>query len=238
MLRADGRTNDQLRPIEFVRPFLKYPDGSVLVRMGDTQVICTATVENGVPDWLVGSGQGWITAEYGMLPGSTSQRVGRQASGRTYEVQRMIGRSLRAGVDLEHMGEYTIRVDCDVIQADGGTRTAAVSGACLAVHDALSSMVRREMISSHAARGLVAAVSVGILEGECVVDLTYEEDSRAGVDMNVVMCGDLFVEIQGTGERHSFDRGTLNLLLDLATKGIRQIMEIQGRVLSTDLGAR
>jgi ribonuclease PH len=232
MPRVDGRANDELRRVEIIRGYLKHPEGSVLIKTGDTHVICTATVEEGVPNWLVGSGQGWITAEYGMLPRSTNERNPRgQNSGRIYEIQRIIGRSLRAAVDMKRLGENTIRIDCDVIQADGGTRTASVTGAYVALYDALSYMVNMGTISDIPLEGSVAAVSVGILDGECILDLSYSEDSRAEVDMNITMRDDEFVEIQGTGENATFDRITLSTLLDLGVRGIKKLMKIQADTL-------
>ncbi len=228
MPRSDGRSNDELRPVQFERDFLKHPEGSVLVSTGETRVICTATVEEGVPGWLNGSGKGWVTAEYGMLPRSTTERMNRyKVSGRTQEIQRLIGRSLRAAVDLSRLGEITIRIDCDVIQADGGTRTASVTGAFVALCDALHFMQDMDMIREIPLVGHVAAVSVGVIKGEVLLDLCYLEDSSADVDMNIVMRDEEFVEVQGTGEGATFHRTALDEMLDLATRGIRELIELQ-----------
>jgi ribonuclease PH len=233
MPRIDGRTNNELRKVEITRGFLKHPEGSVLIKTGDTHVICTATVEEGVPNWLVGSGHGWVTAEYGMLPRATTERNPRnQTSGRTYEIQRIIGRCLRAAVDMNRLGENTIKIDCDVIQADGGTRTASVTGAYVALCDALSYMVNMGIVTDMPLVGPVAAVSVGLVNSECMLDLTYAEDSTAGVDMNVFMRDNEFVEVQGTGEASTYGRKTLDTLLDLAIEGIGKLMHIQADVLS------
>ncbi|MHA1245776.1 MAG: ribonuclease PH [Candidatus Thorarchaeota archaeon] len=233
--REDGRSNDELRPVEIVRGFLKHPAGSVLIKTGDTQVICTATVEEGVPGWLNGEGQGWVTAEYGMLPAATSERNSRyRVSGRTYEIQRLIGRSLRAAVDLSMMDGYTIRIDCDVIQADGGTRTASITGGYVALYDALSHLIQDEKLYKMPVKGIVAAVSVGIVEGSVLLDLCYEEDSVADVDMNIVMLDDSFVEVQGTGEGGTFTREQLSEMLSLAERGIRELMTIQRDVLGLE----
>ncbi|MGQ4870838.1 MAG: ribonuclease PH [Candidatus Thorarchaeota archaeon] len=233
--REDGRSNDELRPVEIIRGFLKHPAGSVLIKTGDTQVICTATVEEGVPGWLNGEGQGWVTAEYGMLPAATSERNSRyRVSGRTYEIQRLIGRSLRAAVDLSVMDGYTIRIDCDVIQADGGTRTASITGGYVALYDALSHLVEDERLYKMPVKGMVAAVSVGIVEGSVLLDLCYEEDSVADVDMNIVMLDDSFVEVQGTGEGGTFTREQLSEMLSLAERGIRELMMIQRDVLGLE----
>ncbi|HDD67796.1 MAG TPA: ribonuclease PH [Candidatus Thorarchaeota archaeon] len=233
--REDGRSNDELRPVEIIRGFLKHPAGSVLIKTGDTQVICTATVEEGVPGWLNGEGQGWITAEYGMLPAATSERNSRyRISGRTYEIQRLIGRSLRAAVDLSMMDGYTIRIDCDVIQADGGTRTASITGGYVALYDALSHLVQDEKLYKMPVKGIVAAVSVGIVEGAVLLDLCYEEDSVADVDMNIVMLDGSVVEVQGTGEGGIFTREQLSEMLSLAERGIRELMMIQRDVLGLE----
>jgi len=233
MPRTDGRANDELRPIEFVRNFLKHPEGSILVSTGETKVICTASVEEAVPGWLNGKSQGWVTAEYGMLPRSTDDRMNRyKVSGRTQEIQRLIGRSLRAAVDMKRMGENTIRIDCDVIQADGGTRTAAITGAYVALCDALDYMVDMDMIPERPMLGNVAAVSVGLINGESLLDLCYSEDVSADVDMNIVMRDDEFVEVQGTAEGATFGRAALNEMLDLATKGISGFIEVQNKTLS------
>ncbi|TFF96839.1 ribonuclease PH [Candidatus Thorarchaeota archaeon] len=233
MPRTDGRENDELRPVSFERDFLKHPEGSVLVSTGETKVICTATVEEGVPGWLNGTGRGWVTAEYGMLPRSTNERMNRhRVSGRTQEIQRLIGRSLRAAVNLERLGENTVRIDCDVIQADGGTRTASITGAYIALCDALQFMEDMDMIKAKPLIGNVAAVSVGVVGDEILLDLCYLEDSSADVDMNIVMRDDEFVEVQGTGEGATFQRNSLNEMLDLATKGIAHLIELQRDVLS------
>jgi ribonuclease PH len=233
MPRADGRINDALRPVEFNRKYLKHPEGSVLITAGETKVICTATLELGVPGWLNGSGQGWVTAEYGMLPRSTNERMNRyKVSGRTQEIQRLIGRSLRAAVDMKRMGENTIKIDCDVIQADGGTRTASITGAYVALCDALDYMLDLGLVEEKPLLGNVAAISVGIVNGETLLDLCYSEDSQAEVDMNVVMRDDEFVEVQGTGESSSFKRSALNEMLDMASKGISHLIGLQKQVLS------
>jgi len=233
MPRADGRANHDLRPVEFVRNFLKHPEGSVLVSTGETKVICTATVEEVVPGWLNGRGQGWVTAEYGMLPRSTDDRMNRyKMSGRAQEIQRLIGRSLRAAVDMNRLGDNTIRIDCDVIQADGGTRTASITGAYVALCDALQYMVDMDLISEPPLNGNVAAVSVGLIDGEVLLDLCYVEDASADVDMNIVMLDNKFVEVQGTAEGARFGRSALNEMLDLATKGISDLIEAQNNALS------
>jgi ribonuclease PH len=233
MPRVDGRANDELRPVEFIRDFLKHPEGSVLIATGETKVICAATVEEGVPGWLNGRGQGWVTAEYGMLPRSTDDRMNRyKVSGRTQEIQRLIGRSLRAAVDMNKMGENTIRIDCDVIQADGGTRTASITGAYVALCDAVQYMIDMDMLSESPLTGNVAAISVGIIDGETLLDLCYVEDAKADVDMNIVMHGNNFVEIQGTAEGATFDRDTMNDLLDKAVKGIAKLIDAQNKALS------
>jgi len=233
MTRADGRANDELRAVEFTRNFLKHPEGSVLIATGETKVICTATVEEGVPGWLNGKGQGWVTAEYGMLPRSTDDRMNRyKVSGRTQEIQRLIGRSLRAAVDMARMGENTVRIDCDVIQADGGTRTASITGAYVALCDAVQYMIDMDMISESPIIGNVAAVSVGIINSETLLDLCYFEDSQADVDMNIVMRGNDFVEVQGTAEGATFGREAMHEMLDHATKGISELIEFQNKALS------
>ena len=227
--RSENRPFDGLRPVTITRQFNKHAEGSVLVAFGDTQVICTASLESGVPPFLRGKGQGWVTAEYGMLPRSTHERMGREAargkqSGRTQEIQRLIGRSLRAAVNLETMGEYTIKIDCDVIQADGGTRTASITGACVALFDALDQLPNAALVE----RTHIASVSVGVVSGHPMLDLEYVEDSSADTDMNVVMTEQgTFIEVQGTAEAAPFDRFELNALLDLAEGGIRQLIEAQ-----------
>ncbi|MHA7817300.1 MAG: ribonuclease PH [Pseudohaliea sp.] len=238
MQRPSGRRPDQLRDISITRQFTRHAEGSVLVAFGHTQVICTASVEEGVPRFLRGQGQGWLTAEYGMLPRSTGTRMGREAArgrqgGRTQEIQRLIGRSLRAGLDLSKLGEYTITIDCDVIQADGGTRTAAITGACVALVDALNGMQRDKRLLEDPLLGLVAAVSVGIVDGVPVLDLDYAEDSTAHTDLNVVMGeGGGFIEVQGTAEGAPFERGALDAMLDLASAGIGELVGRQREALA------
>jgi ribonuclease PH len=235
-MRSDGRQDAQLRPISFETGYQPYADGSVLIAFGDTRVLCAATVEENVPDWLKGRGKGWVTGEYGMLPRSTLTRIPRQraaGSGRTQEIQRLIGRSLRAAVRLEALGERMVIVDCDVLQADGGTRTASVTGGYVALVLALHPLIERGMIEPSALRAPVAAVSVGIVEDRPVLDLNYVEDSRAEVDMNVVMDGDGgFIEVQGTAEGRPLSRPALDSLLDLAEEGIRQLMAAQQAALA------
>lgn len=237
--RSDGRNNDEARPLRFIRDYTEMAAGSVLVEVGRTRVLCTASVETDVPRWLRGSGRGWVTAEYSMLPGSTPERASREAargkqSGRTQEIQRLIGRSLRTVTDLTLLADVQIIVDCDVLQADGGTRTASISGGYLALHDAITRLVDDGTIRSHALTDLVAAVSVGIVDGVPMLDLPYEEDSSAETDMNVVMTGSGgFVEVQGTAERTAFNRTELDQLLDLASEGITSIHEAQRLVLAT-----
>lgn len=230
--RLVDRAPDQLRKVTIDRNFNKHAEGSVLIGFGDTRVICTASVEKGVPPFLRGSGKGWITSEYGMLPRSTNTRMAREAArgkqgGRTVEIQRLIGRSLRACVDMNTMGEFTIKIDCDVIQADGGTRTASITGACVAMMDAIATL------DSAPRTQLVSAVSVGIVQGLPVLDLEYIEDSRADTDMNVVMTEDgRFIEIQGTAEDEPFDRAELDQMLRLAEKGAAELHELQRRALA------
>ncbi|MBQ0753652.1 MAG: ribonuclease PH [Gammaproteobacteria bacterium] len=237
-MRPSGRQPDQLREIRFTRQYTMHAEGSVLVEFGNTKVLCTASVEENVPRFLKGKGQGWITAEYGMLPRSTNTRNGREASrgkqgGRTLEIQRLIGRSLRAAVDLKKLGENTITIDCDVIQADGGTRTASVSGACVALVDALSWLLEKKKIKNDPLVGLIASVSVGLYKGEPVLDLDYAEDSNADTDMNVVMTQQGgFVEIQGTAEAAPFTLEQQQAMLVLADKGIREIVQAQQKVLN------
>jgi ribonuclease PH len=238
-LRVDGRAPDQLRPVEFVRDYTVFAAGSVLVRMGDTVVLCTASVADEVPRWMKGTGRGWVTAEYSMLPGSSPERVGREAakgkqSGRTQEIQRLIGRSLRAVTDLEAMKEAQITLDCDVLQADGGTRTASICGAWVALHDACTRLVVDGRIPAHPLGEGCAAVSVGVVGGTPMLDLAYTEDSRAETDMNVVMtAGGRFVEVQGTAEGAPFSRGELDELLGLAELGIAHLIAAQSAVLAT-----
>jgi ribonuclease PH len=236
-MRPSGRALDQLRPITITRHYTRHAEGSVLVEFGDTKVLCTASVDNSVPRFLKGKGEGWITAEYGMLPRSTHTRSDREASkgkqgGRTLEIQRLIGRSLRACVDLKKLGENTITLDCDVIQADGGTRTASITGACVALVDALSVMLEKKQIKQDPLLSLVAAVSVGIYKGQAVLDLDYPEDSACETDMNVVMNQHGgFIEIQGTAEGKPFSREESNSLLALAEAGIADLIKEQQRVL-------
>ncbi len=238
-LRADGRTPSQARPLSFERDFTEMAAGSVLVSFGRTRVLCTASVEEDVPRWLRGTGKGWVTAEYSMLPGSTPERASREAakgkqSGRTQEIQRLIGRSLRTVTRLELLPDVQITVDCDVLQADGGTRTASICGGYVALHDAITRLVLVGTIREHALTDLVAAVSVGIVGGVAMLDLPYEEDSRADTDMNVVMTGSgRFVEVQGTAEQEPFAREELDELLDLAASGIADIQAAQRLVLAT-----
>ncbi len=239
MTRPSGRQPNQLRPIEITREFTRHAEGSVLVCFGDTRVICTASVEAGVPRFLRGQGKSWVTAEYGMLPRSTGSRMGREAArgkqgGRTVEIQRLIGRSLRAAIDFEALGEHTITIDCDVIQADGGTRTASITGACVALVDALRSMQREGMIESDPLRQMVASVSVGVVAGQPVLDLDYVEDSSADTDMNVIMteAGE-FIEVQGTAEGDAFKRAELDALLDLAEEGIAELVRLQKQALGS-----
>lgn len=243
-LRSDGRAVDELRPVVFERDFTVFAPGSVLVSMGRTKVLCTASVEDRVPPWMRGSGRGWVTAEYSMLPGSTAERASREAakgkqSGRTQEIQRLIGRSLRAVCDMVVLGEAQVTVDCDVLQADGGTRTASICGAYLALHDAFTRMMVAGRLSAQPLTDAVAAVSVGIVEGVPMLDLPYAEDSRAEVDMNVVMTGSgRFVEVQGTAEGMAFSRGELDELLALAEEGIGRLLEAQSAVLADPPAAR
>jgi ribonuclease PH len=236
--RSDNRTPDQLRPVNIIPDFISTAEGSVLIEVGNTRVICTASIEETLPHWLRGSGRGWVTSEYGMLPRATLTRTAREAtrgkvSGRGHEIQRLIGRALRAVVDLEQLGERTVWLDCDVIQADGGTRTASITGAFVALGLALNRLVEAGSLSAVPLRDFVAATSVGIVDGEILLDLTYEEDSRAEVDMNLVLTGGKkIVEIQGTAEQKPFDDGQLERLLELGKRGIEQLIARQQRVLS------
>ncbi len=232
-MRPSGRAIDELRQVTIERHYTKHAAGSTLIAMGDTKVICTASIEERTPPWLKGKGSGWVTAEYGMLPGSTNTRMRREASagkqsGRTQEIQRLIGRSLRAAVDLQGLGERSITVDCDVIQADGGTRTASITGAFIALHDAMESLLKAGKIKSNPIHGMIAAISVGIYKGQPVLDLDYIEDSNAETDMNVVMndAGG-FIEVQGTAEGHAFRRSELDDLLSLAENGIQELITMQ-----------
>jgi ribonuclease PH len=237
MIRNDGRSAQELRPINITRNYIKHAEGSVLIEVGDTRVICTATVEDKVPPFLRGMGSGWVTAEYSMLPRATATRNTREAAkgkigGRTYEIQRLIGRALRSVVDLSQIGERTIWLDCDVIQADGGTRTASITGAFLALCDALHLLYERQEIAHFPVTDFLAATSVGLTSGVALLDLNYEEDAAIDVDMNVVMTGaGRLVEIQGTGEEATFSREELNQLLDLASSGIEQLINVQRSVL-------
>ncbi|HAM01036.1 MAG TPA: ribonuclease PH [Acidimicrobiaceae bacterium] len=236
-LRADGRTINQLRPVSFARDFTEFAAGSVLVSMGRTKVLCTASVEDRVPPWLRGGGKGWVTAEYSLLPGSSAERIDREAakgkqSGRTQEIQRLIGRSMRAVTDLPTMGELQVTVDCDVLQADGGTRTASICGAYVALHDCFSRLVQKGQLRAHPLTDACAAVSVGVVDAVCLLDLDYSEDFRAEVDMNVVMTGSgRFVEVQGTAEGMAFARSELDEMLDLAQAGIATLVAEQRAVL-------
>ena len=238
MPRSHQRAADQLRPLSITRHYTKHADGAVLIECGDTRVLCTASVDEKVPPFLRGKGQGWLTAEYGMLPCSTGERIQREAakgkqSGRTMEIQRLIGRALRSVVDLGKLGERTIQIDCDVIQADGGTRTAGITGAFVALHDAVEKLRRRQLLETTPILDHVAAVSVGIYEGVPVLDLDYPEDSSCDTDMNVVMTGSLgLVEVQGTAEGATFDRQELNAMLDLAQQGIQQLIALQKAALA------
>jgi len=232
MTRIDGRSRTQLRPVKLAVDFVDYAEGSVFIEAGHTRVLCTASVEENVPPFLEGKGQGWLTAEYNMLPRATHTRNTRERSGkisgRTQEIQRFIGRSLRAAIDLSRLGPRTITLDCDVIQADGGTRTASVTGAYVALHRACSLLVARGTLPVHPIRTAAAAISVGVVEGALLLDLSYPEDSRADVDFNVVMtAGHEFIEVQGTGEGGVFSRVTMNALLDLAEQGISELLQIQ-----------
>ena len=249
MTRPDDRAVDELRPISFERDFTEMADGSCLVTFGRTRVLCTASIDEDVPRWMRGNGNGWVTAEYSMLPGSSPERVGREAakgkqSGRTVEIQRLIGRSLRAACDMAALGERQVVVDCDVLQADGGTRTASICGGFVALHDALTRVMQRGGIATHPLHSLVSAISVGIVGGVPVLDLPYVEDSAAEVDMNVVMLTPVgggearFVEVQGTAEGMAFTRGELDSLLALAESGLVRISQLQGEMIATAPAAR
>ena len=239
-MRIDQRALDQLREVKITRNYTRYAEGSVLVEFGHTKVLCTASIDNSVPRFLKGQGQGWVTAEYGMLPRSTHDRMGREAArgkqgGRTLEIQRLIGRSLRAAVDMKLLGEYTIQVDCDVIQADGGTRTTSISGACIAMVDALHWMMGKGMISHNPLKQMVGAISVGIVNGEVLLDLNYEEDSSCETDMNFVMTEDGgLIEVQGTAEDGSFSPDELMQMLSYAQSGIKDIIELQHQHINGD----
>ena len=230
-MRFDGRAQNEMRPVVITPGYLDYPEGSVLIEMGRTRVICTATIEERVPLWLRDQGQGWVTAEYGMLPRSTHQRTARETSGprgRTQEIKRLIGRSLRAGVDLTLLGERTVTIDCDVLQADGGTRTASITGGYVALAIALRKLIKGGLLSPRVLGLPIAAVSVGVVKDEILLDLNYQEDSQAQVDFNVVMKGaGEYVEVQGTAEIGTFLRRTLDQLLSLAEKGVGELVELQ-----------
>jgi ribonuclease PH len=237
-MRPSNRSPDQMRPITLTRNYTMHAEGSVLVEFGDTKVLCNASIEERVPGFLRGKGQGWVTAEYGMLPRSTTERMGREAArgkqgGRTMEIQRLIGRSLRAVVDMKKLGERTVTIDCDVIQADGGTRTASITGGFVALADALGKLLADNMIKENPLTGSVASISVGIFKGTPVLDLDYAEDSNAETDMNVVMtdCG-RFIEVQGTAEGHPFTEDEMNQMLALARKGINELSAQQKNVLA------
>jgi len=233
LIRIDGRKYNELRKVKFTRDFTKHAHGSVLIEMGDTKVICTAMIEDKVPPFLKNMGKGWITSEYSMLPSSTQNRKVRESArgrieGRTQEIQRLIGRALRSVVDLDNIGERTIWIDCDVIQADGGTRTAAITGAFVALVDAFDKLIKDGILNDFHIKGFVSAISVGIVDNEHLLDLAYEEDFKADVDMNVVMTDDgRFIEVQGTGEETPFSRESLMKLLELAEKGNRELIELQ-----------
>ena len=238
-MRPSKRAPDEMRQIKITRNYTKHAEGSVLVEFGDTKVICTASVENRVPGFLRGQGQGWVTAEYGMLPRATGNRMRREASngkqgGRTMEIQRLIGRSLRAAIDLKTLGENTISLDCDVIQADGGTRTASITGAWVALHDAVQHLMAKGLIKNDPLHHQIGSVSVGIFNGTAVLDLDYAEDSNAETDMNVVMNNSNgFIEVQGTAEGHAYNREELNAMLELAEKGIKELFEAQNSALNS-----
>lgn len=240
MIRSHQRTPVQIRPVRITRHYTKHADGSVLIECGDTKVICTASISEQVPPFLKGRAQGWLTAEYGMLPGSTNTRMQREAakgkqSGRTMEIQRLIGRSLRAVVDLTKLGERTIQIDCDVIQADGGTRTASITGAFVALHDAIEKLIYQQLIETTPINDHVAAISVGMHQGVPVLDLDYVEDSSCDTDMNVVMTGNLgIVEVQGTAEGSAFNRKELDMMLDMAQQGIQELIALQKKALMAE----
>lgn len=231
MIRSDGRKHDEMRKVNITRNYLRHAEGSCLIELGNTKVICTASFEESVPPFLKGSGAGWLTAEYGMLPRSTKSRINRERdkiSGRTFEIQRLIGRSLRAVFEPKEIGERTIKIDCDVIQADGGTRTAAITGSFVALLDCLLKLKKDRIISAIPVSDYLAATSVGIYQNQSILDLAYEEDSRAEVDMNIVMTGKgEFVEVQGTGEDRPFSRQEMDKLIDLAKKGIDGLIDAQ-----------
>jgi len=236
-IRPSKRQPDQLRDVRITRHYTKHAEGSVLVEFGDTKVICTASVEESVPRFLKGKGTGWVTAEYGMLPRSTGSRMDRESvrgkqGGRTMEISRLIGRSLRAALDMKLLGENTIKIDCDVIQADGGTRTASITGACVALHDAISVLIKNGRVKQNPMKQLIASVSVGIYKGVPVLDLDYAEDSNAETDMNIVMTDKLrFIELQGTGEESDFDTDELQAMIAIAQKGISELLVLQKEAL-------
>ena len=238
-MRTDGRKPRQLRPLTITPDYIKTADGSVLIEVGETKVICTVKLEERVPQFLRNSGKGWITAEYGMLPGSSQVRIGREASrgkigGRTHEIQRLIGRSLRAIADLKRLGEKTIWIDCDVIQADGGTRTASITGAYVALREAVAAWLTKGILTADPIKDSVAAVSVGIIDGKVLLDLSYQEDSRADVDMNFVMTGSgKFVEVQGTAESAPFTGKQMERMTEMAQEGIRELIKAQKKVLGS-----
>ena len=232
MVRLDGRGLDKIRKVTITRNYIKYPEGSCLIELGNTKVICTASVEETVPPFLRGSGTGWVTAEYGMLPRSCGSRIQRgKDSGRTYEIQRLIGRSLRSVTEMKYLGERSIWVDCDVIQGDGGTRTASITGSFVALVDALQKLKKDGKIDRIPIQNYIAATSVGILNDNMILDLCYEEDSKAEVDMNVIMTGSgEFIEVQGTAERKPFSKEKMDVMLDLAKKGIEELFSIQRKL--------
>jgi ribonuclease PH len=238
-MRSDGRKPTQMRPLKITPSYIKTADGSVLIEMGDTKVICTAKLEERVPQFLRNSGKGWITAEYGMLPGSSQTRIGRESArgrvgGRTHEIQRLIGRSLRAIADLKSLGERTIWIDCDVIQADGGTRTASITGAYVAMAEATRSWLHRGVIGADPIKDSVAAVSIGVVDGKIHLDLCYEEDSRADVDMNFVMTGSgKFIEVQGTAETSPFTKKQMERMAELAQQGIKELLKAQKKLIAS-----
>jgi len=232
MNRQDGRSLDKIRKVQVTRNYIKYAEGSCLIELGNTRVVCTATVEDSVPPFLRGSGTGWVTAEYGMLARSCQQRIQRdKISGRTYEIQRLVGRSLRAITDMKNFGERTIWIDCDVIQGDGGTRSASITGGFIALVDALSGLKKANIVQKIPIADYVAAISVGVFGKDVLLDLNYEEDSRADVDMNIVMTGKgEFIEIHGTAERNPFNKNHMDALLDLAKKGITELIDVQRNI--------
>ncbi len=237
-MRSDGRKPNQLRPLSITPGYIKTADGSVLIEMGDTKVICTAKLEERVPPFLRNTGKGWITAEYGMLPGSSQVRIGRESSrgkigGRTHEIQRLIGRSLRAIADLKSMGERSVWIDCDVIQADGGTRTASITGAYVALTEAVRGWLERGILTANPIKDAVAAVSIGMVDGKVLLDLCYEEDSKADVDMNFVMTGSgKFIEVQGTAESAPFTRKQMERMSEIAQQGIKELLQAQKKVIA------